>query len=117
MGEKLKVSMDMDDLTFGELEDFEDVTGMVMSDAVRSTIVRDKDNRPVADPDDPKGRPLKEMKMGVKAMMGLVYLSLKRDDPAVTFEDVRKMKMGDIDFDVSESTEDDDVEGNFDEPA
>ncbi len=114
MGEKLKISMNMDELTFGELEIFEDVTGLVMSDAVRSEIVRDKDNRPVADPDDPKGRPLREVRMGVKAMMGMVYLSMRKDNPDVSFEDVRQLKMGDIDFDLSDSG---DEEGNIVEPA
>lgn len=115
MGEKTKVSMDMDEMTFGELELFEDVTGLVMSDAVRSDIVRDKDGRALPDPDDPKGRPLREMKMGVKAMMGMVFLAMRRDNPDVSFEDVRKMKMADIDFDVSEKV--DDQSGNEPEPA
>lgn len=116
MGEKIKVSMDMDAMTFGELELFEDVTGLVMSDAVRSDIVRDKDGRPLPDPDDPKGRPLREMKMGVKAMMGMVFLAMRRDNPEVSFQDVREMKMADIDFDVSEKA-DDNESGNELEPA
>lgn len=118
MGEKIKVSMNMDDMTFGELEEFELVTGMVMSDAIRTAIVRDSEGRAVADPDDPKGRPLKETKMGVKAMMGMVYLALKRDNPEVSFADIRKLKMNDIDFEMSESDEDveGDAEGNSDAP-
>ena len=114
MGEKLKVSMDMDDLTFGELEEFENVTGLAMSDAVSTEVVRNKDGHPVADPDDPKGRPLKQVRMGVKAMMGMVYLAMKRENPDVSFEDIRQMRMSEIDFDVSEGEED---QGNSDEPA
>lgn len=102
MSDKTKISMNMDDLTFGELETFEDVTGMVMSDAVKTEFVRDGNGRKVADPDDPKGRPLTETKMGVKAMMGLVFLSLRRDDPEVTWEQVRGMKLSDIDFELQE---------------
>lgn len=113
MGEKIKVSMDMDDLTFGELEDFEVATGLVMSEAVRSDIVRDKEGRPVPDPDDEKGRPLREVKMGVKAMMGMVYLALKRTNPETSFEDIRQMKMSEVDFEVQESG---DEEGNSDAP-
>lgn len=113
MGDKLKVSMDMDDLTFGELEEFENVTGLVMSDAVRSEIVRDSNGHPLPDPDDPKGRPLKQVKMGVKAMMGMVYLAMKRGNPDVSFEDIRRMKMSEIDFDVSEGDE----QGNSEPPA
>jgi hypothetical protein len=104
--EKLKISMSMDDLTFGEMEIFEDVTGLVMSDAIKTETVRDpKTGMPVPDPDDPKGRPLKEVKMSVKAMMGLVYLSLKREDPSVTFEYVRSIKLSEVELDLQEEPE------------
>lgn len=106
MSEKKKVSVSMDDLTFGELEEFENVTGMIMSEAVKTVEVRDKDGRRVPDPDDPKGRPLTETKMGVKAMMGLVFLALRRDDPTITWEQVRSMKLSDIDFELTEEVED-----------
>ncbi len=105
MAEKLKVRLNMDDLTFGELEDFENVTGMVMSDAVRTEIVRDKSGRPVADPDDEKGRPLTETKMSAKAMMGMVYLALRKTDPAFTFDMVRSLRLSDVDLDLVEDAE------------
>lgn len=105
MTEKKKISMNMDDLTFGELELFEDVTGLVMSEAVKTEIVRDKDGRPVPDPDDPKHGPLRETRMGVKAMMGMVYISMKRDDPDVTFEQVRELKLSDVELDLSENVD------------
>lgn len=98
-----KVSMNMDDLTFGELELFEDVTGLVMSDAVKTEIVRDKNGNKVADPDDPKGRPLTETKMGVKAMMGMVFLSMRRSDPSITWEQIRQMKLSDVDLQLEEN--------------
>lgn len=102
---KVKISMNMDDMTFGDMEIFENVTGLVMSDAIRTDIVRDPSGRAVPDPDDPKGRPLKETKMSVKAMMGMVYISMLRDNPELTFADVRKIKMADIDFDLVEDVE------------
>jgi len=105
--EKKKISMNMDELTFGEMEMFEDVTGLIMSDAIKTDIVRDAAGRPVPDPDDPKGRPLKETKMGVKAMMGMVFISMHRDDSSVTFDDVRKIKLSDVDLELSEDDEDD----------
>lgn len=103
MADKLKVSINMDELTFGELELFEDVTGMVMSDAMRQEVVRDsKTGRPVPDPDDPRGRPLKEVKMSMKAMMGMVFLGLRKDNPELTLDDVRKIRLSDVDFDLIE---------------
>jgi hypothetical protein len=109
---KQKVSINMDDLTFGELEVFEDVTGMVMSDAIKTDFVRDAKGNKVADPDDPKGRPLTETKMGVRAMMGMVFLSMRRDNPELTWDEVRQMKLSDIDFEVVEN---DDEEGKDEE--
>lgn len=102
MSEKQKVSVNMDDLTFGELELFEEVTGMVMSDAVKQEIVRDSKGRALADPDDPKGRPLKEVKMSAKAMMGMVFLGLRKGNPELTFDDIRSMRLADIDFEMEE---------------
>lgn len=116
MGEKVKVSMDMDELTFEELEDFEDATGLVMSEAIKTVIVRDpKTNRAIADPDDPKGRPLKEVRMKSIAMRGLVWIALKRDNPEISFEEVKKMRPADIDFDVVEGS--DGTAGNSSEPV
>lgn len=112
MAEKRKIQVNMDDLTFGELEVFEDVTGMVMSDAIKTEFVRDKNGNKVPDPDDPKGRPLQETKMGVKAMMGMVYLSLRRENPDTTWDTVRNMRLSDIDFEL---TENDDESGKASE--
>jgi hypothetical protein len=105
MAEKLKVTLNMDDLTFGEMEDFEIATGLVMSDAVKTVNVLDANGRPVPDPDDPKGRPLKESKMTAKAMMGMIFLGLRKDNPDLTFADVRKLKLSEVDFDMTEGIE------------
>ena len=105
MTEKKKISINMDDLTFGELELFEDVTGLVMSDAIKTEFVRDNKGNKIPDPDDPKGRPLTETKMGVRAMMGMVFLSMRRDDADVTWEQVRTMKLSEVDFEMTENDE------------
>lgn len=105
MSDKKKITMNMDDLTFGEMEMFETVTGLIMSEAIKTDIVRDKEGKPVPDPDDPKGRPLKETRMGVKAMMGMVYISMHRDNPDVTFEDVRQIKLSEVELDLSEDVD------------
>lgn len=109
--EKKKISINMDELTFGEMEEFEEVTGLIMSEAIKTEIVRDpKTGRAVPDPDDLKGRPLKETKMGIKAMMGMVYLSMKRDNPEVTWSDIKKLKLSDVDLELEENEEGKDQE-------
>lgn len=111
--DKKKIAVNMDELTFGELEIFEEVTGLVMSEAIKTEFVRDNKGNKVADPDDPKGRALTETKMSVKAMMGMVFLSLRRDDPDLTFDRVRQMKLSDIDFELTET----DDEGKDETPT
>lgn len=107
MTDKKKISLNMDDMTFGELETFENVTGLILSDAVRTDIVRDpKTGIPVKDPDDPRGGPLREVKMGIKAMMGLVYVSMLREDPDITWQAIQQMKLSDVELDVVETASD-----------
>lgn len=113
--EKKKIAVNMDDLTFGELELFEEVTGLVMSDAIKTEFVRDRNGMKVADPDDPKGRPLTETKMGVKAMMGMVFLSMRKDQPDITWQQVRELKLSEIDFELTENNENDNTEAGKDE--
>lgn len=105
-GEKLKAKLDMDDLTFADMEDFENATGVSMSDAVKTEIVRDPiTKKPVPDPKDEKGRPLRAVKMSARAMNGMLWLALRKDNPALTFEEVRRMKMSEVDFEVEDSGE------------
>jgi hypothetical protein len=109
---KTKITVSMDDMTFGEMELFEDVTGLVMTEAIRTVIVTDpKTGRALPDPEDPKGRPLKETRMSVKAMMGMVFVAMHRDNADLTFSDIRNMKMSDIDLEMTEA---DDSEGKDD---
>lgn len=104
---KQKVSMNMDDLTFGELETFEDVTGLAMSEAVKTVVVVDpKTGLAVPDPEDPRGRPLKETRMSVKAMMGMVYISMLRENPDITFAEIKKIKLSEIEMDLVEGADD-----------
>jgi hypothetical protein len=37
--------------------------------------------------------------------MGMVYLGLKRDKSELTFDDVRRLRLSDVDFDIQESAD------------
>lgn len=117
MTEKKKVSVSMDDLTWEEMEIFEDATGLVMSDAVKTEIVRDKNGRPVPDPDDPRGHPLKQVKMTSRALSGMIYVALLRDNPDLTYDEVKKMKVSDIDFEMIEEAKFSDPTGATEETS
>lgn len=100
----LKISMD--DLTLGDMELFEDATGQDIMEVLKpKQVIDESTGRPVKDPDDPKGRPLMQAQVTAKAFVGLVYLSLHKDDPSLTVADVKAMKLSDIEFDIEASEE------------
>ena len=104
MGDKLRLSMD--DLTLGEMELFEEATGRDIMDVLKPRpVIDDETGRPKKDPDDPKGRPLMEAQVTSKAFVGLVFIALRRKDPAVTLADVKAMPLSSIDFDIEQNEE------------
>jgi hypothetical protein len=105
MADKLKLSMD--DLTLGEMELFEEATGKDILEALKPQPVIDPDTgRPTPDPDDPKGRPLMEARVTARTFVGLVYIALKRDNPALTLAEVKNMPLSSIELDLEESSAD-----------
>lgn len=103
MTEKTKLRLNIDDLSLGDMEAFEDATGKDIMEVLKPRPVIDPETgRPVKDPDDPKGRPLMQAQVTAKAFVGLVYLALRRDNPDLTMADVRGMKLSEIDFDIDQ---------------
>lgn len=116
----MKITLNMEDLTIGDMELFENATGESLLETLTPQPVIDKKTgRAVPDPDDPKGRPLTEIKTGAKAFIGLIYIALHRDDPSVTPEFVRSMKMADLELDLAGAVEepDDAPDPTTDDPA
>jgi hypothetical protein len=103
--EKMKLRLSVDDLSLGDMEAFEDATGKDIMEVLKPVPVIDEETgRPLKDPDDPKGRPLMQAKVTTKAFVGLVYLALRRENPDLTIDDVRQMKLSAIDFDIDDGT-------------
>ena len=104
--EKTKLRLSVDDLTLGDMEEFETATGRDIMDVLKpQPVIDESTGRPVPDPDDPKGRPLMAARVTSKAFVGLVYLALKRDNPSLTIAEVKAMRLSDIDFDIDQGTE------------
>lgn len=97
---KHKVSLNLDEMTLGDMEAFEDVTGKTFEELLAPKPVLDENGRKVPDPDDPKGRPLMETKMSMKALVGLAYVALRKENPDITIQQVRDMPLDSFDFDV-----------------
>jgi hypothetical protein len=103
MAEKLKLSMD--DLTLGDMELFEEATGQDILEALKPRpVIDDTTGKPVKDPDDPKGRPLMEARVTARVFVGLVYIALRRNNPALTLAEVKAMPLSSIDLDLEESS-------------
>lgn len=98
--EKQKIRLGMDDLTLGDLEAFEEACGGDLMEALTPVIVRDENGRPVKDPDDDKGRPLKQIKVNAKTMVGLVYVAMRKQNEDITLAEVKRIPLSQLDFDV-----------------
>lgn len=63
------LAVNLNDLTIGDLEDFEDIVGVSFEDAQAGSF------------------------RSVKAIKALVFLTMRRDNPAFTIEDARAFKI------------------------
>lgn len=90
------LNLNPEDLSLGDLEDFENITGMQLQDALAA--------KPVIDPEtgkqkkDAKGRPLREAQLSITVIKALVFLTKRREDPAFTIEDARNVKVTELNF-------------------
>ncbi len=96
---KRKIKFNQDTMTLGDYEQFEELTGMAFSDAVRTMIVRDEKGIPVPDPEN-GGRPLQEVKMSMKALIALLFVTERKVDPSITMDAIREMPITEIEFEV-----------------
>lgn len=86
----MELKLNPDDLTLGDLEDFEAYTGLTIDEVVKPVPVFDDEGNRVF---DDKGRPEMTMKVGSKSLVCLVWLSQRKQDPAFTIQDARNVKV------------------------
>lgn len=89
------LSLNPEELSIGDLEDFEEITGMQLQDALAAKPVLDENGKQVK---DEKGRPLREAQLSTKVIKALVYLTKRRDNPAFTLDDARNVKVTELNF-------------------
>ena len=88
-----KLRFDPDDLTLGELEEFETVTGKPLDEVMSEQPVIDADGKPVR---DKRGRPVRQVRMSMKEVIALMWLIRRRDEPGFTLDDARKLRVADL---------------------
>lgn len=88
------VTFDPNDLTFGDMEDFESIVGVPFEVALAA--------KPTLDPEtgefqrDNRGRLVTKVQPSPKAMVALIYIGVRRTDPTFTVDDARKMKVSEL---------------------
>lgn len=102
--ERKKLKFNQANMTLGDLEDFEEITGRSFNSAMKQVPVLDPvTGQPMRDPDpEAKGRPLTTMEMSMKGMVALVYIAMKKDDPTFTIEDARALKLTEFEMDMAD---------------
>lgn len=89
----MELKLNPDDLTLGDLEDFEEYVGKPVDEVVKPVPALDEDgNRKF----DDKGRPEMTMKVPTKAVICLVWLVQRKDNPAFTIGDARNVKVSSL---------------------
>lgn len=84
----MKISLDPNDLTFGDMEDFEQFTGQGLMDTFAK----------VGESGDLNG-------LSVKAVVGLLWICGRQGDPAFTVDDARKVKLTELEIEVAEEAD------------
>lgn len=117
MTEKRKIQFNEDDMTLGDMEEFEEIVGKTFSEAMKRVKVLDDDGNHMKDPDpEAKGKGLYTYTMSMKGMTAIVYLALRKEDPDITLADVRKLRMTDFELENPkdpQSAESDSAETNL----
>lgn len=76
-----EVRVDISDLTLGEVEEFEEITGLALSNFG-------------------EGKPFP-----AKALVALVYLTKRRTDTAFTLDDARQVHISDLNYGAAEEVQ------------
>lgn len=76
----MKIKLDPNDLTFGDMEDFEQETGEPLLAALDA---------------------LGKNQASAKTLIGLVWVCQRQIDPGFSMDDARKVRLSDLEVDVS----------------
>ena len=102
----MKFSINPDKFTLGDMEDFEEVTGKSIQEALKPVPVFDEETGERAK--DAKGRPLSETRIAAKVLTALVWVAGRANDPDLTLEGARRIRVTELLFE----SEDKDDAGN-----
>ncbi|MFD3464805.1 hypothetical protein ACFWWM_00255 [Streptomyces sp. NPDC058682] len=88
--ETVALRIDPDVLTIGDLEDFEDVVGAPIYDALSPRPVIGPDGKKVL---DEQGRPELQTQITTKALKALIWITQRADNPEFSLQDARNVRV------------------------
>lgn len=87
------LAINPDDLTLGEMEEFEELSGRPLARMLQGDVVKDERGNVVPGPD---GKPLREIDPRVKDIIALVFLAKRREQPDFTLAEARNIKISEL---------------------
>lgn len=93
----MRIDINPDNLTIGDLEDFEQVTGKAFDKVLAGEIQRDDEGNILR---DEKGRPVTAVHLNATALKALVWISQRASNPEFSLEDARNVKVTELNLDV-----------------
>jgi len=90
------MTFDENNLTIGDLEDFEDAIGVPLTEALKPVPVRDPETNEIVR--DEKGRPEQTINMSAKVLKGLIWIANRHENPDFSLEDARSVKVTELDI-------------------
>ena len=91
----IEINLSEDSLTIGDLEEFEDITGVSFDEGMKPVHLTDDSGNLMY---DDKGRPTMGVKPSMKMVIALAYISAKKSNPNVTLDDIRNTSVKDFAF-------------------
>ncbi len=102
MSESISLAVDEGALTLGDLEDFEEFFGKPLQEAVKPVPVLDEDGSKTF---DEKGRPVTQVTVSSKALVGLVWITQRHVREGFTLADARGVRIADIHYTAAPDAE------------
>lgn len=91
MAEQLQ--FDPDAWTLGDMETFEELTGLTIGEAFTEAAVKDSAGQVEV---DNRGRPVKRVRMSAKVMVAVVFIEKRRGDNTFTLDEARAVKISEF---------------------
>lgn len=90
-----KLIFDENNLTIGDLEDFEDATGVELQNALKPVPLRDDEGNLVR---NDKGEVERGVEIKPKMLKALVWIANRHDDESFTLDDARRVKVTELEI-------------------